>query len=170
MVELSDSQYQALILAELQDPDGVLAAQLPTLWAMYADIGLQPATNLRTVSLTDPAYSTTTLGTQERWRLRYLYVKYAAIQLLRGQCWPDVNFDSHGDIRVNQSERFAHLTQMMADTVTEISRALKSARVPVVGALLTTAPVPSALGLLDANSTAYMGDPNIRVWPWRTGP
>lgn len=129
---------EAMILAQLGDPDGTLAPQVDAFWRAHA---------------ASPGRSNL---------LVFLYTKRDSIQVLMGSVRTQVT-QTIGPLTSKDSDLFANLRDMLADTNAEIARQEKLARASGgarVGVLTTTAPEapPDPWGP-DRNSSRHLGNP-----------
>lgn len=130
--------YQALILDELDAPDEdavVLNAQIPVIWDSWE--------SKSRVSI----------------RLRYLYAKRQAIDLLIGRHWQDVTTQDAGT-NTNDSDLVKNLQTLRTDVQSDIAeeeRQYAGGRSPRIGAITQTAPVTTTSGY-DPNHRCYRGD------------
>lgn len=136
-LSLTPSQLQSLILAELSDPDAVLAPQLATLWALNEASGRSPF-------------------------VQYLYTKRSGITLLQGSVRTRVT-KSVGDLKRQDSDQMKALSDMYDATNAEIARQEQIARASGgarVGVLTTTAPeAPPDVWGPDRNASTWLGNP-----------
>jgi hypothetical protein len=135
---------QQMIIAQLGDPDGVLAAQVDAFWQAYS--GVPGRSNF----------------------LVFLYTKRDAIQILMGSVRTRVT-ETIGPLTSRDTDLFTNLDKMLADTNAEIARQEKIARASggaLSGVLTTTAPEapPNVLGP-DRNDSRYLGNPYRGRWP-----
>lgn len=134
---LTDAEAQALILAEVNDADGVVAAQIAAIWALYSDLA-------------------------QTQRLRYFYALRDAIRVLQGAMREHVQFAVVGDIEMQAQQKFTHLATMHDAVLAEIrtlETRTRSARAPLVSTLTRISPIEPPLWLLDANNADYTGNP-----------
>lgn len=144
------ASVQSLIIAEVGDtPDGLLAQQMATIWASYAD----------------KAYI---------WpRLQELYAKRRAIDFVMGTLRSNVDFSMSGDLSLKLSDRTAFLMDRRKEVQCQIEVEeckAQAVRVPVVTPLVTTeiepAQPPGSYPVPDidsSNSPVYRGDPYYDV-------
>lgn len=136
---VTDSQYKALILAELQAEGAdltLLSANIATIWDVWE--------------------SKARLSS----RLRYLYSKRQCVELVLGQHWLDVDHDE-GDVSDKASQLSANLQKLrdaLSDAIALEEKQAMGTRRPAVGRLTTTAPITVTSGA-DPNDRAYRGDP-----------
>src|SRR5690242_6739591 len=139
----SDTDIQQLIVLEVGDeptaafPGGILAANIATVWASYADkVALAP-------------------------RLQELYSKRRCIDLVLGVVRGLVDYEIVNDRRRNQSQKAKALEAMRTDCQAEIDTIEKKARTnrPGVAGLITTVTPQSPPSTLipDANDPRYRG-------------
>lgn len=140
MAELTEQEYQDLIVAEVgDDAASTLASTVGVYWRRYDGY-----TDLET---------------------RYLQVKLAAIDLMLGRVRKQVDFRDPAGISASAHQLFTHLTQMRDIVQDQIDSGAGVASSGAaagggIGLLTKTAPqMPPAGSLLDANDTAYRGDP-----------
>jgi hypothetical protein len=142
MTALTAAAYKALILAEVQDPDGVLAAQLDTCWDLYPDLPVG--------------------------RTRYLRTLIKGIDVLLGSVRAQADFAIQGDLSVKLGQLTDHLAAKRAAAESDLAAELRglTGRAPAMGTLTAVVPVASPAGAPDANAPVYRGSPNP-PWPWR---
>ena len=139
MAELTEQEYQELIVAEVgDDARRTLASTVGVYWRRY------------------DAYSDL--------ELRYLHVKLAAIDLMLGRVRGQVTIRDGDGASVDLNKLFDHLTAMRELVTTQIASGVGSSSAAssggAIGQLTKTAPqMPPVGGPLDANDTAYRGDP-----------
>jgi hypothetical protein len=134
---MSAAFTQAMIVAQLGDPDGTLAPQIDAFWQAYA---ASPRSNF----------------------LVFLYTKRDAIEILQGSVRTRVT-KRVGDLQKQDSDQMKALSAMYDATNAEIERQEKIARAAGgarVGVLTTTAPEapPDPWGP-DRNDSRYLGNP-----------
>lgn len=142
---VTDADIQALIILEVGDeataaaPGGILAANIATIWASYAD------------------------KAQIAPRLQELYGKRRCIDLVLGVVRGQVDFEIFQDHRRNQSQKAKALEAMRADCQAEIAVIEKKARTKrpgVAGLITTVTPLsPPSTSSPNANDPRYKGDP-----------
>lgn len=144
---LTDNEYLQLIRDELGAVDSgdaaIVAAydsldkNLPLYWRKYQD--------------------------RRGWgpRVRALYVKRDAVELLLGHMWQAVtNTDS--DVSESLSDMFEHLQKLKDSVLGEIAllaSVRNAARGPAVGRMEATAPIETPGCLSDPNDRRFRGDP-----------
>lgn len=143
---ISDAALQALIIAQVGDEAGVLAANIPTLWTRWAGkLSVHPD-------------------------LRDLYVRRDCIRLVLPAMRKKADIAQAGGGSVRTSAWFDHLLSMLAEIQAEIVRIERRAAAsrPGVVTPITTvtgsvpldspnAPAPDPY--VDANAPIYRGDP-----------
>ncbi len=140
------AQVQALIIAEVGDtPTGTLAAQMPVIWASYAD------------------------KAQVSPRLRELYAKRRAIDLVLGSLRAVVNTTIDGLSKQGhqQIDTLVALRKATQDDIADVekkSRGMRGAALqPLTNVAIETPPTgPRPFGPPDANSEVYGGSPYYR--------
>jgi hypothetical protein len=141
---LSAADYQAQVTSQLSLSD-TLAAEVPTVWDLYADkaliVGGGP-------------------------RLQYLYAKRHFLDVLLGAAATDTDYEE-GVTRYSLSQVSKQLAQMRAMVEAEIrlieSRACGN-QAPQVAQLTTMTPNPAPpAGVPDPNDSRYKGDPLKRL-------
>lgn len=164
-MSLSDSQVQALVIAKVGDIDpttlapttantGVLAVNVPTLWAYYAD-----------KAATAP-------------RLQALYTERDAIKLVLAKLRMLVDFNTGQALQMKQSQKAAALQAALTEIEGEIALVERQASAArraggATGVLTRTAPIPPPTSApatpydapspyLDPNDSRYGGSP---YWP-----
>jgi hypothetical protein len=133
---MTEDEYIALIITEIggDTSDGLLAANLPTYWALHASVA----------DLT----------------LRALLTKIDGIRLLLGQTWRQVNFKALDGATVNLSDMFEHLTKLLELAEGQAAAATSAAGGIAIGALTTTAPIMrDRSSQPNPNSRRIRGDP-----------
>lgn len=141
------AQVQALIIAEVGDtPTGTLAAQMPVIWASYAD------------------------KAQVSPRLRELYAKRRAIDLVLGSLRAVVNTTIDGLSKQGhqQIDTLNALRKATQDDITDVekkSRGMRGAALqPLTNVAIETPPTgPRPFGPIDSNSPEIGGDPYYRT-------
>jgi len=134
---MTEEQYITLIIASIggDTEDGLLAANLPSFWALHADLASDAA--------------------------RLAAVKVDAIQLLLGQTWRKVSFKALDGASVQLSDMFDHLIALLdlAQAAAGVTGAGASGAA-AIGQLTTVAPIgaDSARGV-NPNARQYKGDP-----------
>lgn len=126
---MSTSFTAAMILAQVGDPEGVLAPQITAFWNAYATV------------------------TRANY-LVFLYTKRDAIQILQGSVRTRVT-RQEDDLKIVASDYFKNLDAMYADVQAEIARWEKILRASsgiAVGVLTATTSDPNPSG--DPNSIA----------------
>lgn len=152
---LDDTALQALIVSECGGavaPAGsnvpaltaALAAQLPTIWALYAGKAGVPL-------------------------LRYQYALRHAVRFLQGQNWAEFDWtnDSRSEKRSQISANLADLYSQATAEIALLEKNARGARGPKVGRLTTAAPLPlseaeNPATVFDPNSPRYGGDARQR--------
>lgn len=136
----SDAQMEQAIINEVGDLNGVVAAQIGTIWALYG----QYEANLL---------------------LHYLYAKRHALDTLAGAVWQQVS-KSVGTLHLNYSDRHKALMAAMAAVDKQIALRQHAGNTPMVGQMTTTEPVrplptpqPLPSGPPDPASNRYLGWP-----------
>lgn len=149
---LSDAQVQSLIVLEVGDTTtNLLSTNIGMLWTLYEDQA--------------------NVGT----RLRYLYVKRAAIDLLLGYYREYIDSETDGN-SYKLSQTVTHLLKMrqaVEEALAQQVGQVEAARPPATGTLTATAPVVASdrdtpTTRVDGNDPRYRGDPYWR--PSRSGP
>jgi hypothetical protein len=134
---MSATFTEAMIIAELGDPDGVLATQLPAFWQAHSTPGRSNY-------------------------LVYLYTKRSGITILMGTRRDEADYDIHAEHSERLSGRAKNLSDMYAQVDAEIARQEKivSSLGVASGVLTTTAPEPppNAWGA-DRNASKFLGNP-----------
>lgn len=139
MAELTEQEYQDLIVAEVgDDARSTLASTIGVYWRRhdgYTDLDV-----------------------------RYLHVKLAAVDLMLGRVRGQVTIRDGDGASVDLNKLFDHLTAMRETVQAQIASGVASSGGASsgggIGLLTKTAPqMPPAGSLLDANDTAYRGDP-----------
>lgn len=135
-----DAQIQALVVADVGDLGGVVAANITTLWALYGQYEGNPI-------------------------LHFLYAKRAALNLLAGAVWQQVT-KSVGPLRIDYSDRHKALLAAMAEVDKQIIAQQHGASAAVVGVMTTTQPIMPGVtqpalpyGTIDRGDSRYIGDP-----------
>ena len=133
---MTEAEYIALAIASIggDTEDGLLAANLPTFWALHA-------------SSTDAA--------------RGVEITIDGIRLLLGQAWRKVSFKALDGASVQLSDMFDHLVKLLELYQDELTNAQQGASgAAAIGQLTTVAPIgaDSARGT-NPNARSYRGDP-----------
>jgi hypothetical protein len=138
MAELTEQEYQQLIVAEVgDDSTRTLASTVGVYWRRY------------------DAYTDL--------EVRYLHVKLAAVDLMLGRVRGQVTIRDGDGASVDLNKLFDHLATMRETVQAQIDIGVgagSAASGGAIGVLTKTAPImPPAGSLLDANDPAYRGDP-----------
>lgn len=139
MAELTEQEYRDLIVAEVgDDAQSTLRSTIGVYWRRY------------------DAYADL--------ETRYLHAKLAAVDLMIGRVRSRVTIRDGDGASVDLNKLFDHLTTMRETVEAQIARGIgagsAAASGGAIGLLTKTAPqMPPAGSLLDANDTAYRGDP-----------
>jgi len=147
MSAVTIAQVQALIIAEVGDtPTGTLAAQMPVIWASYAD-----------KARVSP-------------RLQELYAKRRAIDLVLGSLRGVVNttidgLSKQGHQQIDTLMALRKATQDDIADVEKKSRGMRGAALqPLTNVAIETPPTgPRPFGPIDSNSPEIGGDPYYRT-------
>lgn len=125
------------------DPGEPLALQLPSIWAIYNDIGFS-----------------------QGLYLQYLYTYRDAVEFLMGPTWKETTFSNQGELSINLSDQFRALLRMHEAVTKQIDLQESRSRGAggVVGVRTATAPIEAPEGRFDANSTTLRGDPYLPMW------
>jgi hypothetical protein len=140
-VAISDQNLKDLIVATVGDLNGVVAANINTLWDKYARFG--------------PVYP----------QLQALYAERDALRLLQGQVWQQVD-KTVGPLRENLAERHRALSDRLKEMEAAILLAQRQAAAAtggaVAGQIATVEPVaPPFVGTPDATDPRYSGSPYV---------
>jgi hypothetical protein len=140
-VAIDDTQLKSLIISQVGDLNGVVAANIDTIWEMWAPFAVYP-------------------------QLQFLYAKREATRTLQGQVWQQVT-KTVGTLREQLTDRHAALGDAIADLTAEIAQVRKQAagaQGVASGSLTTVDPVsPPAGSALDADDPRYSGSPYAPV-------
>jgi hypothetical protein len=133
---LTDADLRALIVSEVGDYNGVVAANIDVLWSFYTPYAPFPP-------------------------LQYLLAKRHATTMLAGQVWQAVDA-AVDDTRQNLTDMHKALMNQLDALDKEIAASMTQltgmAGLGVQGGVLvTTAPMAPPSGYPDANSAAYLG-------------
>jgi len=133
---------QNLIVTTLGDINGLLAANIATLWSLHDD--------------------------QLNAAVKFLLVKRGAVDMLIGSIRDDVTFRAD-TLTVNLSDKLKML-EAMKPTDVDIQRAYRVSQgaAYAAGALAATTPSTPPSGQRDANDPRYTGSPYWLPWPWGT--
>ena len=137
-IPLTDAELRALIVTEVGDYNGIVAANIDLIWRLYGSF-----------APFDP--------------LQYLLSKRHAVTMLAGQVWQMVNA-LVDDTREWLSDMHTHLMNMLKDLDAEIDAAFAQATVMMGaavagGTILAVTPTVPPAGAPDANSPVYLGNP-----------
>ncbi len=114
-----------------------LKTKIPLFWRMYADKQRQGG------------------------RVRYLYARREAVNLLIGHMWQAVT-NSDSDVSESLSDLSEHLAGIREDLDAQIlafTTSRSASRGPVVGQMLATQPIEPTPGCPDPSDRMYRGDP-----------
>ncbi|NWJ46471.1 MAG: hypothetical protein HXX08_11380 [Chloroflexi bacterium] len=144
-MSVEDEQLKDLIVLTVNDvAGGVVESNITLIWNMYADKG----------------------KIANAPRLQYYYALKHAIQVMMGSVRAKVNIVV-GQQKAEYSSQFTNLKSMLDDTVREIAKIEKEARVvrsPAIAALTNVNPItpnsdPRTINLPDPNDRQLRGDP-----------
>lgn len=126
MDPVSDTAYQRLIVAELGDPENVLAPQIGTLWSLYPEWAAVPY-------------------------LRYLRTKLHAITLLQGSVRTQITLSVQGDVKLSLGELSTNLERLYTETEAALNTAIQQAQGGGRAGDLTHTEAPGAVPVNGAN-------------------
>jgi hypothetical protein len=147
-VSITDTALQNLIISEVGDVNGVLAANMPVIWAKA-----------------------------NKWRgvpdLQYLWAKREAVQTVISALRGTALNKQIGDFRIDKSEQVNIMERLSGDLSAQIVEMIKitaagtPARVGVLAATqmenpIAYQPTDPFSGALNANDAVYRGDPYSR--------
>jgi hypothetical protein len=131
---LTEQQYKALLVVELDNAAGILSSQIDIIWT-------------KNDSVTD-------------LDLHYLYARRDAIDLMLTQAANQVSFKALDGASVNLSDVFDHLLKLREQVETSLAEAGGGGGI-ALGQLTTTAPIQPTAGQSDPNAIRLRGSP---IW------
>lgn len=141
-MSITDAIIKSLIVTEVGDLNGVVAANIDNIWLLYASYAVYPD-------------------------LRRLYATREALRLLQGQVWQRVTQATDTGVRANLSDKHKALGDRIAEITIEIAVLRKQATGSVgavSGTLTTTEPItPPSGSQIDADDPRYSGSPYVPI-------